>query len=190
MISIITLSLLERLQALDAELPVIMVTGGSLGAVAVNEAVRGALPLLLTDFQLLHLCGKGKVEASLLDTPGYRQFEFISTELPDVFAASDLVVSRAGANAIFEFLALAKPMLLIPLPRSASRGDQILNAQSYERRGLANVLLQEDMTAESLIAALKKLLEQAPTLRAALEEAPAADGTEAVLALIEQVQKP
>ena len=113
--------------------PVILVIGGSLGAVAVNNAVREALPELLKDFQIIHLCGKGKMDESLKDVEGYCQFEYIKNELRNLFALADIVISRAGANAICELLALHKPNLLIPLSANASRGDQILNARSFVR---------------------------------------------------------
>ena len=106
--------------------PIIMVVGGSTGAVHVNEAVRKVLPELLKDYQVVHLCGKGKTDNSLNNIEGYVQFEYISEEMRDLFAISDIVISRAGANAICELLALKKPNLLIPLSANASRGDQIL----------------------------------------------------------------
>lgn len=117
--------------------PVILVIGGSLGAVAVNNAVREALPELLKDFQIIHLCGKGKMDESLKDVEGYCQFEYIKNELRNLFALADIVISRAGANAICELLALHKPNLLIPLSANASRGDQILNARSLNVRDSA-----------------------------------------------------
>ena len=110
--------------------PVILVIGGSLGAAAVNQAVRNILPKLLESFQVIHLCGKGKLDESLTRVEGYAQFEYIQKELKDLFALADIVISRAGANAICELLALRKPNILIPLPANASRGDQILNARS------------------------------------------------------------
>ena len=114
----------------DGTKPVLLMMGGSLGAQAVKKALREALPQLLPDFDVAHICGKGNLAASLEGTPGYTQLEFISAELPDVLAAADLVLSRAGSNALMEFQALAKPLLLVPYPKGASRGDQILNAQS------------------------------------------------------------
>ena len=109
--------------------PVILVVGGSLGAVAVNNAIRAILPELLKDFQVIHLCGRGKLDPSLNGTEGYAQFEYIKEELRDLFALTDIVISRAGANAICELLALHKPNLLIPLSANASRGDQILSVR-------------------------------------------------------------
>ena len=129
----------------SANQPVIMVIGGSLGAANVNKAVRDALPALLKDFQVVHLCGQGKVDNLLLNTKGYKQFEYVKAELKDLFAMADVVISRAGANAICELLALKKPNLLIPLV-SGSRGDQILNAKSFEAQGFSMVLSEDDIT--------------------------------------------
>ena len=172
-----------------ADKPVLLMMGGSLGAQSVNEALRAALPRLLPVMQVFHLCGKGNIDESLNGLAGYYQVEFLSKELPDAMAAADLILSRAGANALCEFQALGKPMLLIPYPKGASRGDQILNAASYEKRGLARVMAQENMTSDSLADALLDLLKNGGSLRQALRDAPPADGTQAVLKLIEEVQK-
>lgn len=137
--------------------PVILIIGGSLGSVVVNNAVRAILPELLKDFQVIHLCGKGKIDESLQNLKGYVQFEYIQDELKDLFALSDLVISRAGANAICELLALHKPNLLIPLSANASRGDQILNARSFERQGYSIVLEEEELTSSVLLDAVLKL---------------------------------
>lgn len=134
-----------------ANKPVIMVMGGSLGAANVNKAVREALPKLLEDFQVVHLCGKGKMDNLLLNTPGYKQFEYIKTELKDLFAMADVVISRAGANAICELLALKKPNILIPLPAASSRGDQLLNAKSFESQGFSMVINEDDLTTHLLV---------------------------------------
>lgn len=169
--------------------PVLLVTGGSLGAKAVNEAVRGALDALLATFQVVHLCGRGWLDPALEGRAGYRQLEFVGEGLADVFAASDLVVSRAGANSLFELLSLRKPMLLIPLPGRASRGDQLLNAESFARRGLAKVLPQERLSgpgaAAVLVDALRELEAAAPGLRAAMEASDLGSGNARVLAEIE-----
>ena len=140
-----------------ANKPVIMVTGGSLGSEAVNKAIREALPKLLDKYQIVHLCGKGKTDESLKDTPGYVQFEYIKDEMKDIFAMANLVISRAGANAICEIQALKKPSILIPLPASSSRGDQILNAQSFEKQGFSKVLYEENMTTEDLVATINEV---------------------------------
>lgn len=139
------------------EKPVLMVIGGSLGSVAVNTAVRNILPELLKDFQVIHLCGKDKVDPSLNGTKGYLQYEYIKKELADLFALSDVVISRAGANAICELSALKKPNLLIPLSAAASRGDQILNARSFEKMGYSRVLEEEEITDEILLDSIHNL---------------------------------
>ena len=138
----------------DDSKPVILIIGGSLGAVAVNNAVRAILPQLLEKFQIIHLCGKGKLDESLKDVKGYVQFEYIHDELSDLMAASDIFISRAGANAICEILALRKPNILIPLSAQASRGDQILNAASFEKQGYSIVIQEEDITNEKLLTAV------------------------------------
>ncbi len=137
--------------------PVIMVIGGSLGAANVNKAVREALPRLLEDFQVVHLCGKDKIDNLLLNTPGYKQFEYIKAELKDLFAMADLVISRAGANAICELLALKKPNILIPLPAASSRGDQLLNAGSFEAQGFSIVINEDDLTTPLLVDRVHEL---------------------------------
>lgn len=142
---------------LNHDKPIILIMGGSQGAAAINDAVRHILPTLLDDFSIVHLCGKGKLEPSLVSTPGYVQKEYVSEELKDLFAACDLVVSRAGANAICEIAALKKPNLLIPLSLEASRGDQILNAQSFERQGISKVLFEENVTDDSLLEAIREV---------------------------------
>lgn len=140
-----------------ANKPVIMVIGGSQGAASVNKAVRDALPALLKDFQVVHLCGKDKMDNLLLNTPGYKQFEYLKAELKDVFAMADLVISRAGANAICELLALGKPNILIPLPSSKSRGDQLLNARSFEAQGFSMVVDEDDLTDTLLVEKVQEL---------------------------------
>ncbi len=181
----------NRLAALDfcgftPDKPVILVIGGSLGAVAVNNAVRAALPKLLERFQVIHLCGKGKTDEALANTKGYRQFEYIKDELRDLFALADLVISRAGANAICELLALHKPNLLIPLSANASRGDQILNARSFERQGFSIVLEEEETNNETLLAAVQQLYEQRDTYINAMRNSSMQDSISTIVNLIEE----
>lgn len=130
--------------------PIVMVIGGSLGAASINEAVRAALPELLKKMHVAHICGKDKTDPTLNHVSGYKQFEYVSAALPDLFAAADVVVSRAGANVIYEIVALKKPSILIPLGTDASRGDQILNAKSFKRRGFAEVLFEDHLTKDAL----------------------------------------
>ena len=146
-----------KFTGLSASKPVLMIIGGSLGASSVNDAVRKILPELLKTFQVIHLCGKGKLDESLNGTPGYVQYEYIKKELADLFALADVVISRAGANAICEISALRKPNLLIPLSAKASRGDQILNARSFEKLGYSKVLEEEEMTDQTLLDSIMDL---------------------------------
>ena len=172
-----------------SEKPVIMIIGGSLGAQAVNDAVRRILPELLKDFQVVHLCGKGKQDDSKNDLKGYVQYEYIESELADLFAMADIVISRAGANAICELQALKKPNLLIPLSANASRGDQILNARSFEKQGFSMVLEEEAITDEVLLKAVHDLYDHRETYRAAMENAPGQDSISVICDLIRSCRK-
>jgi UDP-N-acetylglucosamine--N-acetylmuramyl-(pentapeptide) pyrophosphoryl-undecaprenol N-acetylglucosamine transferase len=169
--------------------PVILVVGGSTGAVKVNEAVRAILPSLLKDFQVVHLCGKGKTDASLDNTPGYVQFEYIGEEMKDLFALSDIVISRAGANAICELLALAKPNLLIPLSANASRGDQILNAKSFKEHGYSMVMEEEEITPEKLLGAVQELYKNKDKYTKAMKASPQSDAVGVIVQLIRELSK-
>ena len=141
----------------DHNKPVLLIIGGSLGSKIVNEAVRKVLPELLEKFYIIHLCGKGNLDNSLTGTIGYAQFEYASSELTDMFALADMAISRAGANSICELLALHKPNILIPLSAAASRGDQVLNANSFKKQGFSYVLEEEHLTAESLLKAVQEV---------------------------------
>lgn len=177
------------LAGFDGSKPVLLMTGGSLGAQSVNKCLRESLPELLPHMDVLHLCGKGNLDKALLNLKGYCQKEFLSEEMPDALAVADIVLSRAGSNTLSELLALQKPMLLVPYPLGASRGDQIENARSYAAQGLARVLMQEDMTARTMTDGLLKLLNEKDALLKALADYPVKDGTDAVLKLIEEVEK-
>lgn len=179
----------DRRKGLDAcgfsgELPVLLMMGGSLGAVKLNNCLREILPELTKIFDVIHLCGKGNLDAHLRDMDGYKQFEYVSDGLNDLLAAADVIVSRAGSNSISEFLALKKPHLLIPLSAKASRGDQILNAASFEKQGFARVLQEEEMTAESMKQEIFELYENKEKYVAAMANSTAGDGVEAVMTQI------
>ena len=173
-----------------ADKPVILVIGGSLGSVIVNNAVREALPELLNHFQIIHLCGKGKTDESLKNTKGYCQFEYIKNELRDIFALADIVISRAGANAICELLALRKPNLLIPLSAKASRGDQILNARSFERQGFSLVIEEEELSKDSLLQAVQNLYDNRSTFMDAMRSSGQQDSIDTIIGLIEEAASP
>ena len=181
----------NKLKALNfcgftANKPVLMIIGGSQGSAIVNDAIRGILPELLKTFQIIHLCGKDKLDTSLNHLKGYVQFEYVKKELADLFALTDLCVSRAGANAICELLALRKPNLLIPLSANASRGDQILNAESFENQGFSEVLTEEELAPTILIPKIQKLYEDRSTYIASMETSAQSDAISKIAALIEE----
>lgn len=169
---------------LTADKPTLMIIGGSLGAAAINDAIRRILPELLQKFQVVHLCGRGKLDESKKEMAGYVQYEYIEQELPDLFALADMVVSRAGANAICELQALKKPHLLIPLSAKASRGDQILNARSFEKQGFSMVLEEDKLTDAILLKAILTLYQNRDTYIRAMENAPQKNSLQIILDLI------
>lgn len=169
----------------DNGMPTLLVTGGSQGSAAINKALRSILPELLKTVRVIHLCGKGNLDHSFDKTEGYAQFEYIKDELKDLFALSDLVLSRAGANSICELLALRKPALLIPLPAAASRGDQILNADSYEKQGYSKVLKEELMTPQSLLRSLRELNADRQKYISAMEKSAQSNAVSMIIELIE-----
>ena len=171
----------------NKDLPVLMVIGGSTGSVAINKEIRSSLPKLLKDFQVVHLCGAGNIDNLLIPQKGYKQFEYLKSELKDVLAMADIVVSRAGANVICELLALKKPNLLIPLPASASRGDQILNAASFEAQGYSLGLSEEDMDTVSLTDRIYELYCNRKRYVENMSASSQVDAVNKIAALIEEV---
>ena len=169
---------------LSANKPIVLVIGGSLGAVHVNDAIRKILPKLLEKFQLIHICGKGHLDESLIGTPGYVQYEYVDSPLKHLFAAADIIVSRAGANSICEILALRKPNVLIPLSAAASRGDQILNANSFAAQGFSSVLEEEDLTDSSLHEIIENTYENRRQYIEAMEKSHLNNAVDTILSLI------
>jgi UDP-N-acetylglucosamine--N-acetylmuramyl-(pentapeptide) pyrophosphoryl-undecaprenol N-acetylglucosamine transferase len=174
---------------LTTEKPVILIVGGSLGSKVINEAVRALLPELLKNFQIVHLCGKGNLDTSLNGTKGYVQYEYANAELADLFALADIVISRAGANSICELLALHKPNILIPLSRNASRGDQILNANSFQKQGYSYVLEEEELSSETLLTAVNEVWEKKDTYIKAMQSSQQLDAITTITDLIEGLRK-
>ncbi|MDO4328323.1 MAG: undecaprenyldiphospho-muramoylpentapeptide beta-N-acetylglucosaminyltransferase [Lachnospiraceae bacterium] len=170
---------------LSPDRPIILVIGGSLGSVKVNTAVRSILPRLLETFQVIHICGKEHLDDSLIGTPGYVQYEYVDKPLKHLFAAADVVISRAGANSICELLALRKPNLLIPLSAAASRGDQILNAKSFQKQGFSAVLEEESLTDDTLYQAIQDLYDGRQTYIHAMEQTKLNNAVETIISLIE-----
>lgn len=176
-----------RFTGLTSEQPILLMMGGSTGSQAVNAVLRKALPELLKKFQVIHLCGKGNLDESLKGLTGYRQYEYISEELKDLLAAADIVLSRAGANAICELLALKKPNILVPLSAAVSRGDQILNANSFKKQGFSYVVKEEDLTPDTLLEAITKVYKCRETYVKAMALSNQSNGVDIVLDLIKQL---
>ncbi len=171
--------------------PVIMVMGGSQGAASVNEAIRNHLDELLKDFRIVHLCGAGKYDASKDGIEGYKQFEYVKEDLRHLFAAADLIISRAGANAIFEILALRKPNLLIPLS-IGTRGDQILNARSFEAQGFSKVLVEseeEGILNKKLVSTVQDLYRNREQYIAAMTGAGQQEAIPKIMSLLNELAK-
>lgn len=171
----------------NQDLPILLVTGGSSGSEIINSAVRKILKELTTKFQVIHGCGKGNIDPNFANYPNYKQVEYLGVELADVLAIADLVISRAGANSIFEFLALKKPHLLIPLSRAASRGDQILNAESFAQMGYSSVLSEEDLNSDRLLIAINNLFDRRQQYIDAMKGGEIGDIISKITQLIEQV---
>lgn len=170
----------------DDSKPVLIIIGGSSGSKVINEAVRSILPELLEKFYIIHLCGKGNLDDTLTGLSGYAQFEYVSSELPDMLALADMAVSRAGANSICELLALHKPNLLIPLSAAASRGDQILNARSFEKQGFSYVLEEEQLNEQSLLKAILQVYDNRDTYKNAMSDSGQIDSIGTIVELIEK----
>ena len=174
---------------LSANRPVILVIGGSLGSVTVNHAVRSILPKLLSQFQVIHICGKGNLDESLIGTSGYVQYEYVDKPLRHLFAAADLIISRAGANSICEILALRKPNILIPLSAAASRGDQILNANSFAKQGFSTVLEEEVLTSDTLYQAVSDTYKKRTAFIESMEKSTLNNAVETIMNLIRECAK-
>lgn len=173
----------------NGDKPVMLVMGGSQGSVKINNFIRELLPKLNQKFDVIHLCGRGNYDKTKAEIKGYKQFEYISDELPDIFAVADFVVSRAGSNAICEFLALNMPMLLIPLSKKASRGDQILNAQSFEKQGFASVYDEDTMTSNGLYESIINLYENRHKYKENMKNADVSKGVNIVMEIIKSATK-
>jgi len=168
----------------SADKPVILIMGGSIGSKFINNAVWESLDTLLEKFQIVHLVGKGNINNELVGRTGYQQYEFISEQLNDIFAMTDLMISRAGANSISEILALKIPNILIPLSAKASRGDQILNAESYKKQGFSTVLQEEELTSELLINSVEDVYGRREEIINRMAESKLLDANQTILDLI------
>lgn len=168
--------------------PVLLIMGGSLGAMAINNVIDKIMPEAANKFDIVHIRGKQNLISGFLPA-GYKQFEYVGRQLADIYAATDVMLSRAGATAVFEILALSIPALLIPLPKSSSRGDQLLNAKYFEDKGFSYVLEQESMTDESLLEGINRLYDSRGTLSSNMKKQEAADAADNVVKVIVDAQQ-
>ncbi|MCT4565552.1 MAG: undecaprenyldiphospho-muramoylpentapeptide beta-N-acetylglucosaminyltransferase [Maledivibacter sp.] len=171
------------------EKPIILVIGGSLGSEVINKSIRANLEVILKNFQICHICGKGNVDKNYKDIKGYKQFEYVSKELPHLFDMADLIISRAGATVLYEILALRKPNILIPLSKKASRGDQILNAASFEKQGLSYVIMEEELDDKSILEGIEKAYKNRRDYVNAMNSNKAGNGIDEVLKVITKCSK-
>lgn len=174
----------QKICGYDGTKEILFVMGGSLGSKVINDVIRQNLDQLTKRFDIIHICGKGNISKSKNQVKGYKQFEYVSSELPHLMAVADYIVSRAGANSIFEFLALNKPTLLIPLSKKASRGDQILNANSFKKEGYSLVMEEEEINSESFIKKIEELANCKNELIKNMKKGKDKIGNEAVLKTI------
>ncbi|MEN8907143.1 MAG: undecaprenyldiphospho-muramoylpentapeptide beta-N-acetylglucosaminyltransferase [Clostridiales bacterium] len=164
--------------------PTILVIGGSLGSAFLNMTMRQSLEILLKKYQIAHICGKDSMDNNLLELEGYKQFEYVGDEMSHLYAMADIIVSRAGATTLFEILALEKASLLIPLSKKASRGDQILNAKSFEKKGLAKILEEDDLTQENFIESIENTYSTRKKIQETIKESGMNNGVDDVIKVI------
>lgn len=173
----------------DGKKPVLLVVGGSLGAQFINKTLRESLSALITRFDVLHICGAGKVDSRLKEVEGYKQYEFVKETLPHFFAMASVVVSRAGANSVYELLALQKPHIFIPLSMASSRGDQLFNARHFASQGVSVVLEEEICNPGTLVRAVEDTYARRGQLIERMKGLDIGSGTEAVVAVMKEAVK-
>lgn len=172
--------------AFERDKPCILVLGGGLGSDKINFALRQSLDKLLSKFNIIHLCGKHKLDASLSEMEGYRQFDYVDEELSHLYALSNLVVSRSGANSVVEILALCKPHLFIPLSLKVSRGDQIQNANYFQNMGVSDVLDESKLSPDSLCNAIFLLYAKRLKVQKSIADLAIHSGTDKIIELIKK----
>lgn len=177
----------KQISGFNDNKPVLMVIGGSQGSEVLNNAIRSVLNQITDKFNLCHLCGKNGVDFGLEKFSGYKQFDYVNEDLPHLLAISDLVISRAGATTLFELLALKKPNLLIPLSKQASRGDQILNARSFEKQGFSKVLAEEELNPESLLNNINTVFDSRNKYISAMNGSQINNGIQAILSTLQEL---
>ncbi len=180
---------LQTLRNVDSNTPILLVAGGSMGSQSLNHLVRQDLESLCRRFFVVHLVGHGGIDASLSADQNYLQFEFLDQEFGDVLAVADLVVSRAGANAIYEHVSFGKPQVLVPLPATASRGDQLENAAFFEQQGYALVALQDSLKPGDLAGRVEGAWSARESMMKAMEHFKNFDSVQLIIDLMQGYAK-
>lgn len=171
------------------EKPVILVIGGSLGSEVINKSIRSNIKTILRNFQVCHICGKGNTDKNYEGIKGYKQFEYVREELSHLFAMADLIISRAGATVLYEILALRKPNILIPLSKKVSRGDQILNAESFKKQGLSYVIMEEELDKKSILEGIERVYKDRSAYINAMNSNKAGNGIDEVIKVVKKCSK-
>lgn len=166
--------------------PRLLIIGGSLGSENINLCIRKSLDKLLKKFQIIHICGTGKVDDAFKNIEGYCQLEYLGSELGDIFSASDIVISRSGANSVFEILALKKAHIFIPLSKKYSRGDQIQNARYFKNKGISFVIEEDELSPDRLLSTLDTLWQQKDSIEEKIKNLNVKSGTENILTIIDK----
>lgn len=164
----------------------ILIIGGSMGANSINRSIRELLPRLTETYQIAHICGKGKCDNTLNSIVGYKQFEYINNGLEDLFAMADLIISRSGANSLYEILALKKPHILIPLSSKVSRGDQIQNANYFEQIGVSRIIKDENLNSDILFETIQNTWTSHHQIEKLLQQLNIKSGIESIVKVIEE----
>ena len=176
-----------KLAGLTSDKPTVMVIGGSLGAQSLNQAVAQNFSELLKSYQVIHISGKNGFNPAL-QGKGYAQYEYVDKELKHFMALADVVISRAGSNAIFELASLQKPMILVPLSAQSSRGEQSLNAQSFKAKGYAEIINDDEISDSTiLLPMVKKVYDNRCEYQQKMQENPIKTTT--VSAICQQITK-
>lgn len=170
----------------DQQQPLLLVFGGSMGAESINRIIRQHLPELLRYYQVIHVCGKGKLDPQFDSYNSYQQFEYIGDDFPGLLATADYVISRAGSNSIYELLILHKPHILIPLNNQATRGDQVENAEYFRQQNISTVLYEHEIDAHTLLFALSELDERREEIDLRINNLGISNAVDKIVELIQQ----
>lgn len=166
---------------------ILLVFGGSLGADPINKVIRELLPKIIEKFQVVHVCGEGKIDLNY-NYNDYKQFSYLYEDFPRILAAADLVISRSGANTIYELIVLHKPNILIPLTKTSSRGDQISNAEYCVRNGFSEMILQEQLTTDLLLQKIELVEKNSDNIIAEIKKFNILDSTKLIYNIVEQIK--